>query len=86
MMEHILKIFFVALLVFFINIPFGKLRGKSKKFSFIWFLYIHLPVPVIVLLRHVTDLGSAFYTYPILIVAFFLGQRCGNKCSLRFFV
>lgn len=47
MNEPILRFVLVALLVFLINIPFGVLRGKQKRFSFKWFLYIHLPIPLL---------------------------------------
>jgi len=74
-----MKIAIVALLVFLINLPFGALRGREKKYSFKWFLYIHLPVPFIILLRIYSDIGFAFYTYPILVGAFFAGQLIGRK-------
>lgn len=73
------RILFVALLIFIVNIPFGALRSKVKKFSFLWFLYIHLPVPLVILFRMKFDIGFAFYTYPILLGAFFLGQLFGRK-------
>jgi len=74
-----MKIVLVALLVFLINLPFGALRGREKKYSFKWFLYIHLPIPFVVLLRIYSDIGFALYTYPILIAAFFGGQMIGRK-------
>jgi len=74
-----MKIVLVALLVFLINLPFGALRGREKKYSFKWFLYIHLPIPFVVLLRIYSDIGFALYTYPILIGAFFGGQMIGRK-------
>lgn len=69
----------VALLVFLINLPFGALRGRERKYSFKWFLYIHLPIPAVVFLRIYSDIGFAFYTYPILVAAFFGGQMIGRK-------
>ena len=79
MNEHLAKLFILALLVFIINLPFGFLRGGVKKFSFKWFLYIHLPIPLIILLRIYSDIGFAFYTYPVFIAAFFLGQLVGSR-------
>jgi hypothetical protein len=69
----------VAFLVFAINLPFGYFRSKVRKFSFKWFLFIHLPIPLVVFLRIYSDIGFAFYTYPILVGAFFLGQFVGKK-------
>lgn len=67
----------VAALVFILNIPFGFWRGNTRKFSLPWFLAIHIPIPLIVLLRIKMEIGFIWYTYPILISAFFLGQRLG---------
>ncbi|MFA9388831.1 MAG: hypothetical protein ACERKD_03440 [Prolixibacteraceae bacterium] len=78
-MEQVVKVVAVALIVFMINLPFGAWRSRVKKFSFQWFLYIHLPIPFIVLLRIYSDIGFAFYTYPILVAAFFFGQMFGKK-------
>lgn len=76
------RILLVALLIFIVNVPFGILRSKVKKFSFRWFLYIHLPIPLVVLFRIKFDIGFAFYTYPIMIGAFFLGQLFGRKATM----
>lgn len=69
----------VAILVFLINIPFGYWRTNERKFSFKWFLLIHAPVPLVIFLRYYSEIGFEFYTYPILIVAFFTGQFIGRK-------
>ena len=74
-----MKILLVALLVFIINIPFGSLRARHRKFSLMWWLYIHIPVPIVILLRIYSDIGFQLYTYPILIAAFFGGQLVGRK-------
>ncbi len=69
----------VALIVFLINVPFGMLRSKHEKFTLMWWLYIHIPVPFVIFLRVYSDIGFALYTYPILIAAFFIGQLTGRK-------
>ena len=74
-----MKIALVALLVFLLNLPFGALRGRERKYSFKWFLFIHLPIPFVVLLRWYSDIGFAWYTYPPLVAAFFAGQVIGRK-------
>lgn len=79
MSDYVVRFIVVSLVVFFVNIPFGILRSREKKFSFKWFLYIHLPIPLVVLARIYSDIGFAFYTYPVLIGAFFLGQFVGRK-------
>ncbi|MGE4287180.1 MAG: hypothetical protein AB7E36_00720 [Salinivirgaceae bacterium] len=72
-----MKLILVALIVLVINVPFGYWRANVKKFSFQWILAIHLPVPLIIFLRFAGDIGFAWYTYVILVSAFFIGQRLG---------
>ena len=79
MNEYILKLVAITFIIFIINLPFGYLRGNVKKFSFKWFLYIHLPVPAVIFLRIYSDIGFAFYTYPLFIGAYFMGQFIGRK-------
>ena len=69
----------VALMVFVINLPFGYLRAKNKKFSKKWFIWIHLPVPLVIALRLLSGLGFQLYTFPVMIIAYFTGQFIGGK-------
>jgi len=73
-----------TLVTFVINIPFGYLRAGQKKLSFRWFLYIHLPVPLVILVRYLFELGFEIITYPFLVAAFFLGQAFGAVIFTRF--
>jgi hypothetical protein len=73
-----MKLFLIALTVFFFVIPFGYWRANVNKFSLQWILAIHLPVPFIILLRIFSNIGFELYTYPILVGAFFLGQMAGK--------
>ena len=74
-----MRLFIVASIVFFLNIPFGYWRANTRKFSWPWILSIHMPVPVIIFLRIVSKLGWHFVTFPVLIGSFFLGQFIGGK-------
>jgi hypothetical protein len=74
-----LRIALVGLIVYLLNIPFGYWRESVRKFSLKWVLAIHLPIPVIILLRIYSRIGFAFVTYPILVGAFFLGQLTGAR-------
>ncbi len=69
---------------FILNIPFGYLRAGQKKLSFMWFLYIHLPVPLVIMVRYLFELGFELITYPFLVAAFFLGQAFGAVLFTRF--
>lgn len=74
-----MKLSLLSLLVLIINLPFGYWRGGQKKFSLKWFLAIHIPVPFVILIRIYSDIGFAWYTYPIFVAAFFLGQFAGAE-------
>ena len=74
-----MKILLAALFVLVLNVPFGYWRSNVKRFSLEWIFAIHIPVPFIIAFRIFAELGWEFYTYPILISAFFLGQFIGWK-------
>lgn len=67
-----------SLFVIFFNIPFGYWRANVKLFSFQWFLAVHIPVPIIVVLRIFLDIGFEWYTYLFLVTSFFTGQKLGS--------
>ena len=70
-------IFGLTLFSLLLNIPFGYLRSKSKKFSIQWILYIHLPVPFIIYLRSMA--GVSYYFIPLMIAAAIFGQFAGGR-------
>jgi hypothetical protein len=74
-----MKIFWIAIIVLMLNLPFGYWRAGAKKFSSQWILAIHIPVPLIVALRIYSGLGWRLVTFPVLIGAFFLGQFIGGR-------
>ncbi|MDA8091863.1 MAG: hypothetical protein M0Z61_16790 [Nitrospiraceae bacterium] len=60
-----------------LNLPFGFLRAKVKKFSVKWFLYIHLPIPLIFLGRRMSHLDYRYI--PVFVAAALIGQISGGK-------
>ncbi len=72
-------LWFTALLVMCINLPFGFWRAGTRKFSVPWFFAVHSPVPLVVALRLAAGIGFHFTTVPVLVGAFFTGQFCGGK-------
>jgi hypothetical protein len=74
-----MKLLLLTAIVLLINIPFGCWRKKVNKFSVQWFIAIHLPVILIVILRIYSGVGFAFITYPVLILAFITGQYLGGR-------
>ncbi|WP_421918037.1 hypothetical protein [Marinifilum sp.] len=79
-----LNLILAALATYVLNIPFGFVRQAFKKYSLMWFISIHAPIPFVVLFRHLFGLGFELYTYPIMLTAFFLGQLTGKKIRIYF--
>lgn len=76
-MSKTLLVILVFVLALAINVPFGYLRQRSRKYSIKWFLYIHLPVPLIIMARLFSQLDFRFI--PLFLFAGVLGQFCGGK-------
>jgi hypothetical protein len=74
-----MKLWLVALLVLFLNLPFGYWRARVRRFSPQWILAVHLPVPLVIACRIFSGLGWQLATFPVMIGAFFLGQFLGGK-------
>jgi len=71
-----MNIAILALLVVALNLPFGAYRATVRRLSPQWLLAIHLPIPLIFLLR-VTS-GHSYRVIPLLVVAAVLGQLLGS--------
>ena len=76
-MNTALLVLGLMLFTFLVNLPFGRLRAGVRKFSFQWILYIHLPVPLVILLRITT--GCPYWAIPVLIATAVLGQWVGGR-------
>lgn len=77
MSEMVIRLLIISIVVLLLNIPFGYWRANVRRFSLQWFLAIHLPVFLIIVLRLVSHIGFGWYTYAALVSAFFLGQQFG---------
>ncbi len=60
-----------------INLPFGYARAKTRRYSFQWFLYIHVPIPIIFIARTISHIE--FKYIPLLALAAIIGQIVGGK-------
>ncbi len=69
----------IAIIVLIVNLPFGYWRANVRKLSWQWFLAVHLPVGLVILLRIVSGLGWQIATVPVLFAVFFAGQYLGAK-------
>ncbi|MBM4144902.1 MAG: hypothetical protein FJ240_01320 [Nitrospira sp.] len=63
-----------------INLPFGYVRAKSKRYSLRWFLYIHLPIPIILIARTISHIELNYV--PFFAFAAIAGQILGGKLEL----
>lgn len=59
-----------------LNLPFGYYRKGTRKFSWQWFLAIHLPVPLIFVMRIAS--GAGWTIIPLLIACALAGQLMGG--------
>ncbi len=73
----------VAVAVIVLNLPFGFWRAGAKKFTRPWFLAVHAPVPLVILLRVFSGLGWQLSSFPVLVGAFFTGQFLGGVLRRR---
>lgn len=78
-MDLSLSLLLIAALT--LNIPFGYWRQGLPKFSALWFLAVHMPVPLVILLRIVFDIG--LFVIPVTLALSILGQVLGGKLRDR---
>ena len=77
-----MKLAILALLYVLINLPCGYLRAGVQKRSPLWFLYIHLPIPFVVLLR-IFVFKISWHALPLLVGCYALGQWGGGRLRRR---
>jgi len=75
----IVSIALVTAAALVLNLPFGYLRVKSKKYSVRWFVYIHLPIPFIYILRTVA--GLDYRVIPVIVIGAVAGQLLGGRLN-----
>lgn len=67
-------------LTLLINLPFGSARAKAKRYSLRWFLYIHVPIPIIFMMRNLTHIEMKYI--PFFAAAAVMGQVIGGKLDM----
>jgi len=77
-MPEIGKLVLTTFMILCLNVPFGYWRAHVKKLGLQWILAIHLPVPLVVLLRIIMHTGWHWITFIVFISAFFVGQLLGG--------
>ena len=73
------KAWVVAGMILVLNVPFGYWRAGLRKFSPLWFVAIHAPIPIAVALRMSLGMGFQAKTLPLFVAAYFAGQFLGAR-------
>lgn len=68
-------------LALLINIPFGYLRQQYAKFTFGWYFYVHISIPIIIYLR--VKSGFSWKFIPFTLGSAVVGQIIGGKIYRR---
>ena len=71
----------LILLSFIASVPCGYIRQYYRKYSFMWFLLIHLPIPFIVLMRF--GAGVDWHVIPLNLCGALAGQVVGGGVKPR---
>lgn len=66
---------------FFLSLPCGYLRENYAKYSFMWFLLIHIPIPFIVFLR--IEARISWHIIPLTLAGSIAGQIAGGVVNRR---
>lgn len=80
-MQSIISLVGLVLIVFIISIPCGYARQSFQKYSIMWWVLIHLPIPVIVMLR--IKAGLNWHFIPLTLGCSVAGQIIGGILSRR---
>lgn len=80
-MQESLIVVLVVCVAFLSSIPCGYLRQNYKKYSFMWFLLIHVSIPIIALLR--ISAGLSWRVIPLTLGGAVAGQITGGIINRR---
>lgn len=80
-MQSIIPAIGLVVLALIISIPCGYARQNYPKYSLMWWILIHLPIPIIVLLR--IKAGLNWHYIPLTLGSSVAGQIIGGALSRR---
>lgn len=80
-MQVSLSVVGLVYLAFLINIPCGYLRENYKKFSPMWWILVHISIPIIVALRIFA--GINWHVIPLTLGGAVAGQIVGGIINRR---
>jgi hypothetical protein len=75
--SRLMAVTVICIITFVLNLFFGYFRAREKKYSFKWFLFVHLPIPIVVFARLYAHLD--YRVIPVFLVAAVAGQIIGGK-------
>lgn len=75
-MEGIVKLAGLILGATAINLPLGYLRYAYERFTFGWFFYVHISIPIIIFLR--IKAGYSWQIVPLTLGGAVMGQFIGG--------
>ena len=71
----------LILIAVIINLPLGYLRQNYEKFSFGWYFYVHISIPIIIYLR--VKSGYSWKFIPLTLGSAVVGQILGGRINKR---
>ena len=80
-MHTLLPLLGLILVAFAINMPLGYLRQNYRKFSFGWYFYVHISIPLIIYLR--IKAGFSWMFIPLTLGAAVAGQLVGGRLNKK---
>jgi hypothetical protein len=75
-MYHSLTLIGLMLSTVLVNVPLGYLRQNYEKFSFAWYFYVHISIPLIIYLR--VKSGYSWKFIPLTLGGAVVGQIVGG--------
>jgi len=80
-MNGYLLLFGLIALTIIVNIPLGFLRQAVEKFSFAWYFYVHISLPLVIYLR--IKSGYSWKFIPLTLAGAVIGQIIGGRLRRR---
>ena len=80
-MNGYLLLFGLIALTIIVNIPLGFLRQAVEKFSFAWYFYVHISLPLVIYLR--IKSGYSWKFIPLTLAGAVIGQIIGGRIRRR---
>jgi ABC-type glycerol-3-phosphate transport system permease component len=80
-MQSLISVIWLVVLALIISIPCGYARQNFPKYSIMWWVLIHLPIPVIVILR--IKAGLNWHFIPLTLGGSVAGQIIGGAIHRR---